>query len=278
VKRSVLAGRTLAGAAITTALAVPSAPALADTMIGMPPDLRLTISQSGTFQAGGSGTFQLAVSDKAGAGATAGPVRLTVAVSTGSTARSAAGDGWACSVSGQTVSCARPGSGADALDGGASYPPVTLLVSVPTSATATVSTSVSATVSTTVPLSMPVLAPTSGPASAPASIMAASDATVTLPVQAAPAQLLLTLASQGTSGTGQPGTYLVTVSDSAAAGPVTAPVTVTFPLPSGFAATSASGNGWSCSAGTTVTCTRSDPLAPGTAYPPVTVTTTALPG
>ena len=50
-------------------------------------------------------------------------------------------------------------------------------------------------------------------------------------------------------------------------------VTLTDNVPPGLTPTAASGAGWTCNlAGATVTCTRSDALAPGASYPPVTIT------
>jgi uncharacterized repeat protein (TIGR01451 family) len=49
-------------------------------------------------------------------------------------------------------------------------------------------------------------------------------------------------------------------------------VTVTATLPTGLTATAASGTGWSCTPGTTTTCTRTDVLNAGAAYPTITVT------
>ena len=50
-------------------------------------------------------------------------------------------------------------------------------------------------------------------------------------------------------------------------------VTVIDNLPTGLSPATVSGPGWSCGiSGNTVTCTRSDPLAPGASYPPITLT------
>jgi len=53
--------------------------------------------------------------------------------------------------------------------------------------------------------------------------------------------------------------------------PTSGTVTLRDSLPSGLTATAIMGNGWSCALGN-LTCTRSDPLAGGASYPPVTVT------
>ena len=55
------------------------------------------------------------------------------------------------------------------------------------------------------------------------------------------------------------------------------PVTVTDPIPAGLTATSAAGNGWSCTGTSTIRCTRSDVLAAGARYPPITITVDVAP-
>lgn len=55
------------------------------------------------------------------------------------------------------------------------------------------------------------------------------------------------------------------------------PVTVTDPIPAGLTATAAAGNGWTCTVATTVRCTRTDVLAPGATYPPITITVDVAP-
>jgi uncharacterized repeat protein (TIGR01451 family) len=54
-------------------------------------------------------------------------------------------------------------------------------------------------------------------------------------------------------------------------------VTVTDPIPAGLTATSAGGNGWTCTGTTTVRCTRTDVLAPGATYPPITISVDVAP-
>jgi uncharacterized repeat protein (TIGR01451 family) len=50
------------------------------------------------------------------------------------------------------------------------------------------------------------------------------------------------------------------------------PITVTDAIPAGLTATAAAGSGWSCTVAATVRCTRTDVLAPGATYPPITIT------
>jgi uncharacterized repeat protein (TIGR01451 family) len=79
-------------------------------------------------------------------------------------------------------------------------------------------------------------------------------------------QLSVTHADPWTQG--QTGAaYTIAVSNAATAGPTAGIVTVTETLPAGLTLTSMSGTGWTCSANT---CTRSDVLPAGAAYPAIT--------
>lgn len=69
-------------------------------------------------------------------------------------------------------------------------------------------------------------------------------------------------------------TYTITVSDSPSAGPTIGTVSVIDILPDvthTLVPTDISGPGWTCDLGS-LTCTRSDALAPGGSYPPITLT------
>jgi uncharacterized repeat protein (TIGR01451 family) len=76
------------------------------------------------------------------------------------------------------------------------------------------------------------------------------------------------------SGSFTPGqgaaTYSLTVGNWVAAGPTVGAVTVTETVPSGLTLVAMAGTGWTCAA-LGNTCTRSDALAPGASYPPITV-------
>jgi uncharacterized repeat protein (TIGR01451 family) len=85
---------------------------------------------------------------------------------------------------------------------------------------------------------------------------------------AAPA-LSITKSHSGNFNTGQVGTYTVTVSNAANAGPASGTVTVTENVPSGMTLVSMAGSGWNCSVNT---CTRSDTLTGGASYGAITVT------
>ncbi|MES4890165.1 hypothetical protein [Streptomyces sp. NPDC096012] len=95
----------------------------------------------------------------------------------------------------------------------------------------------------------------------------------TVAVPPTPAQLSITKTHSGTFAQGGTGTYTLTVSNASNAGTTSGTVTVTDTLPAGVTFGNATGNGWTCSeASGTVTCTRSDALAPGASYPPITLT------
>jgi len=86
-----------------------------------------------------------------------------------------------------------------------------------------------------------------------------------------PASLSITKTHAGNLSRGQIGaTYTITVSNTANTGPTVGTVTVADTLPPRMTATSMSGPGWTCVLATT-TCTRSDALAPGASYPPITL-------
>jgi uncharacterized repeat protein (TIGR01451 family) len=67
---------------------------------------------------------------------------------------------------------------------------------------------------------------------------------------------------------GQPGLYMIVVSNAAGAGATSGTVTVTETLPSGLSLTSMTGVGWQCASNV---CTRNDGLAPGSSYPAISV-------
>ncbi|HLJ49984.1 MAG TPA: alkaline phosphatase family protein [Bryobacteraceae bacterium] len=69
--------------------------------------------------------------------------------------------------------------------------------------------------------------------------------------------------------------YTVVVSNLVTAGPANGTVTVAETLPTGLTMVSMSGTGWSCGSSA---CTRSDTLAAGSSYPPITVTVNVAAG
>jgi len=86
--------------------------------------------------------------------------------------------------------------------------------------------------------------------------------------------LIVAKSHTGNFTQGQQGaTYSVTVSNLAGSAASSGTVTVTENVPAGLTLVSMAGTGWSCSAGApSGPCTRSDVLAGGASYPPITVT------
>jgi uncharacterized repeat protein (TIGR01451 family) len=78
---------------------------------------------------------------------------------------------------------------------------------------------------------------------------------------------------------GQPSTYTITVGN-VGDGPTSGTVTVTDTLETGLTLNgAATGAGWTCStSGATITCTRSNPLAAGSDYPPISIPVLVSPG
>ncbi|HWZ43988.1 MAG TPA: hypothetical protein VNW97_10950, partial [Candidatus Saccharimonadales bacterium] len=88
------------------------------------------------------------------------------------------------------------------------------------------------------------------------------------------ASLIITKTHAGNFNRRATGVYTITVSDDPGAGPTIGAVNVTDILPDvthTLVATDISGPGWICNLGS-LTCTRSDALAPGASYPPITLT------
>ena len=99
-----------------------------------------------------------------------------------------------------------------------------------------------------------------------------NSATATTTVTPAVADLTIAKTHSGNAQRGQNGfAYTITVRNIGGAA-TAGTVTVTDTLPAGLTASSISGAGWSCSVGATPTCTRSDALGPGAAYPAITLT------
>jgi hypothetical protein len=88
------------------------------------------------------------------------------------------------------------------------------------------------------------------------------------------ADLTITKTHTGTFTRGQTGANWVITVKNSGVGPTTGTVTVVDTLPNVThppVATAISGTGWTCTLAT-LTCTRSDALAPGASYPPITLT------
>jgi hypothetical protein len=264
--------------------------------IPLPPDLSMNVTSSGPFTAGGTGQYDMTVSNADGAGPTNGTVTAILTVPAGVTVSSAAGTGWTCSVSGVTVTCTRPGTGTDALGGGSSYPPVQVTVAIPSGASGTVNATASAgtagntgtpgeTAQTPVTITQPsgTGGQSSGTGGQPSGTGGQPSGTGGQPSGTGgqpsgtggqlPPQVTASVTPPvgGLTG-GQPGTYTITVSNAPGAGPAAGPQTVTFDIPSAVTVTAAGGDGWSCSqSGKVITCTAPGTLQPGASLPPLQI-------
>ena len=160
-------------------------------------------------------------------------------------------NGWSCAISGQTLTCTR----SDALAAAASYPAIALSVNVANNAPASVINTASV----------------SGGGELNTANNAASDPTPITQV----ADLMISKTHTGDFAAGDVGrTYTITVSNTGS-GPTAGSVTVIDSVPAGLTPTAPNVvvAGWSCSIfGQTVVCTRSDVLAAGSSYPPITLT------
>jgi uncharacterized repeat protein (TIGR01451 family) len=103
------------------------------------PALIVFSTHNGNFISGQSGAYAVTVWNESSQ-ATTGTVTVTDTLPTGLTATSIGGTGWACTLA--TVTCTR----SDALNSGASYPPITVTANVASSAAASVTNQVSVSV------------------------------------------------------------------------------------------------------------------------------------
>src|SRR5260370_32510970 len=201
------------------------------------PELNITKTHAGNFTRGQNGaTFTVTVSNTPSAQTTSGTVTVTDTLPSGLSLVSMVGAGWTCN----SNVCTR----SDGLSGGASYPAITVTVKVAADATSPQVNSVTV----------------SGGGS--------PNATATDKVLPPP-RLFVTKSHSGTFTQGQNGAYTVMVSNVQSGTSTSGTVTVTEMLPSGLTLVSMTGAGWGCSGNS---CTRSDGLAGGLAYPSIAVT------
>ncbi len=240
-------------------------PTPASATVTVPPLLTLTKTPAtATVAVNGTGTFTLTLSNAANAGPTTAAVTVTDPVPTNLTVTSVTPGGsgiWNCGASaGQTVSCTT----STVLAPGSSYPGIVVGY---TAASATGSPYTNTATATG----------GGGPTPPPAS------ATVTVPAATAPALSLTKTPATATVTQGNTGTFTLTVSNASGAGPTTAPVTVTDPVPANLTVNSVAPGGsgvWNCgaSSGQTVSCTTSTVLTGGSSFPGIVVGYTAASG
>ena len=97
-----------------------------DYTVALAADLTISKSHADTFRQGDNADHYTIAVANAGTGATNGLVTVTDTLPTGLIPTAASGSGWQTSISGSTVTATR----SDALAGGASYPALTITVSV----------------------------------------------------------------------------------------------------------------------------------------------------
>jgi uncharacterized repeat protein (TIGR01451 family) len=210
------------------------------------PDLIVASSHSGSFTQSQIGaTYTLTVSNVGDLPTNGTLVTVTDNLPFGLTTQAIGGTGWTCTPA--TLTCTR----SDALGKGLSYPPITLSVNVQSFAQPTLINSVTV----------------SGGGELNTSNDTGTDPTTVIQLP----DLTISKNHTGVFTEGEIGeTYLLTVFNTGFA-PTSGTVTVVDTLPSGLTATAINGTGWSCALGS-LTCTRSDVLANGSNYPPITVT------
>jgi hypothetical protein len=113
--------------------------------VTLAPNVSAKVTQSGTIRQGETGQATVAVKNDPGAESTTGDITVTDTLPAGIKPTAAAGTGWTCGVSGQTFTCTRPGSGANALAPGSSAPSITLTLAATNTAAASLSNTAYAT-------------------------------------------------------------------------------------------------------------------------------------
>jgi uncharacterized repeat protein (TIGR01451 family) len=207
------------------------------------PALAITSTHTGNFSIGQQGATYTVTVTNTGTTSTDGTmVTATDALPSGMTLASMAGTGWTCTAN----TCTRT----DVLAAGASYPAITVKVNVLPTAISPEFNQVSV--------------------SGGGSIVLIGTETDSTTINTS--SLAIASAHSGSFTQGQQGVYTVTVSNASTANVVATigTVTATETLPAGMTLVSMSGTGWTCA--TLPSCTRSDVLAPGASYPPITAT------
>jgi uncharacterized repeat protein (TIGR01451 family) len=214
-------------------------------MLNACPDLAIAKGHLGNFSGGqGNARYSITVSNSGGGPAGGSLVTVTDVLPGGLSAVSMSGSGWTCDV--PTLQCTR----SDSIGPGASYPIITLTVSVDKTAPSTVTNTANV-----------VWSGDTNPAN-----NSASDPTTIVNIP----DLTITKTHDGSFAQGQTGrTYSITVTNSG--GAVTSGlVTVTDTVPAGLTPLAITGAGWSCDLPSR-TCTRTDALAVDASFPAITL-------
>jgi uncharacterized repeat protein (TIGR01451 family) len=233
---------TAATGSVTVSTADPSTPSLT---------IEKTASAA-TLTRGGTGSFTLTVTNGGSAATDGTTVTVSDSLPSGLTPTSASGTGWACTLSGQDVTCTRT----SALNASSAYPSITVAVSVASNAAASLTNTAS------------VVGGGDGSSASGSVTVSTADASV-------PSLTLSKTVSAATLTRGGTGSFTLTVTNGGTAATDGSTVTVTDSTPAGLTPTSATGTGWTCTiSGQDVSCTRTTVLATSSSYPPVTVNVT----
>jgi exo-1,4-beta-D-glucosaminidase len=270
----------------------PSASIASPTPIVGVPGLTADNAVDGAFRQGDPGDrYEITVINTGGAptnGSAAAPVTATVTLSAGQTIGALYGSGWTCNLAAITAPQAEPADTcyrSDVLPGeNGEEPPITVVVSVANDAPATGTETVQVDGGGNV----------GGPASVAATtaIAPAPAPPATGPATGTPPELTVISSHAGRFAQGDASdAYTLAVSNAAAGGTTSGLVTVTDQLPPGITPVEMTGAGWTCSLAPPTlpptsssrrnpvtntyepqpVCSRSDALAPGASYPPITL-------
>ncbi len=216
-------------------------------------DLSITNSDgAASVQAGNNTSYTLTVKNN-GPNATSGTTSVSFAIdTTNETYVSASGTGWSCGFVSPNVTCTR----SDSLANGSTYPTISVVTTMKTTASGTVTDTAS------------VTGGNFDNVSSNSASITDSD-TVTYPSD----DLAISKTAVGTFTAGTQVSYTVTVTNN---GPVAIPsgttTSVSDTLPAALTYVSATGTGWSCGAvGQVVTCTSTTSAASGASLPSITL-------
>jgi len=218
------------------------------------PDLQIAKPHTGNFTQGQTGaTFTITVANVGLKSTDGTTVTVADALPAKLTATAASGTGWTCVLS-PSVSCMR----SDVLASNASYPPITLTVSVAADAPGLLTNTANVS--------------GGGDQGTPGNNQTSDTVTI---IQTGP-DLAITKTHPQPFIQNQPGVYTITVSNVGLSPTSGALVTVTDQVPAGLPIASVNGGGWTCSPAATnpVSCTRTDVLAAGGSYPAIALTVT----
>ncbi|HYL69267.1 MAG TPA: hypothetical protein VEX69_08875 [Candidatus Limnocylindria bacterium] len=218
------------------------------TVTGAPvPAWTITKMHTGTFQQGGTGSYTISVKNSGTASTNGTVVTVSDTMPTGLTVGTATGTGWNCSTTPTSITCTQT----TVLTAGSSYQPITLTVVIATNAPATITNTVSI----------------SGGGAPPAT---ASD-TVVVNSGGGGAVINITGLGPGSVGVFIDANDVFTLKNTGSSNLMGATVVFTPSTDLFTASNISSPDPWNCTLAT-LTCTRSDALAPGASYDPIVIT------